>query len=103
MLLLIAALILGAMVAFNFNATPGVITAFFALALLLGLTMTLPISLPSVGSMRKIESDREVSTKTAPESSAAETAAGSAVRPKRLIVCELGSRTASSCVTVFTP
>jgi NAD(P) transhydrogenase subunit beta len=43
MLLLIAALILGAMVAFNFNATPGVITAFFALALLLGLTMTLPI------------------------------------------------------------
>jgi H+-translocating NAD(P) transhydrogenase subunit beta len=43
MLLLIAALVLGAMVAFNFNATPGVITAFFALALLLGLTMTLPI------------------------------------------------------------
>jgi NAD(P) transhydrogenase subunit beta len=43
MLLLIAALILGAMVAFNFNTTPGVITAFFALALLLGLTMTLPI------------------------------------------------------------
>jgi H+-translocating NAD(P) transhydrogenase subunit beta len=43
MLLLIAALVLGAMVAFNLNATPGVITAFFALALLLGLTMTLPI------------------------------------------------------------
>jgi NAD(P) transhydrogenase subunit beta len=43
MLLLIAALVLGAMVAFNFNATPPVITAFFALALLLGLTMTLPI------------------------------------------------------------
>ena len=43
MLLLVAALVLGAMVAFNFNATPGVITAFFALALLLGLTMTLPI------------------------------------------------------------
>ena len=43
MLLLLAALILGAMVAFNFNATPPVITAFFALALLLGLTMTLPI------------------------------------------------------------
>src|SRR3569833_2585653 len=43
MLLLIAALVLGAMVAFNFNATPAVITAFFALALLLGLTMTLPI------------------------------------------------------------
>jgi NAD(P) transhydrogenase subunit beta len=43
MLLLVAALVLGAMVAFNFNATPGIITAFFALALLLGLTMTLPI------------------------------------------------------------
>jgi H+-translocating NAD(P) transhydrogenase subunit beta len=43
MLLLIAALVLGAMVAFGLHATPGVITAFFALALLLGLTMTLPI------------------------------------------------------------
>src|SRR6201995_2217108 len=43
MLLLVAALVLGAMVAFGLNATPGVITAFFALALLLGLTMTLPI------------------------------------------------------------
>ena len=43
MLLLIAALVLGAMVAFNFNASPPVVTAFFALALLLGLTMTLPI------------------------------------------------------------
>jgi H+-translocating NAD(P) transhydrogenase subunit beta len=43
LLLLAAALVLGAMVAFNFNATPAVITAFFALALLLGLTMTLPI------------------------------------------------------------
>jgi NAD(P) transhydrogenase subunit beta len=43
LLLLAAALVLGAMVAFNFNATPTVITAFFALALLLGLTMTLPI------------------------------------------------------------
>lgn len=43
MLLLLAALVLGAMVAFGLNATPGVITAFFALALLLGLTMTLPI------------------------------------------------------------
>jgi NAD(P) transhydrogenase subunit beta len=43
LLLLAAALILGAIVAFNFNATPPVITAFFALALLLGLTMTLPI------------------------------------------------------------
>jgi NAD(P) transhydrogenase subunit beta len=43
LVLLAAALVLGAMVAFNFNATPAVITAFFALALLLGLTMTLPI------------------------------------------------------------
>jgi NAD(P) transhydrogenase subunit beta len=43
LVLLAAALLLGAMVAFNFNATPAVITAFFALALLLGLTMTLPI------------------------------------------------------------
>ncbi len=43
LLLLLAALVLGAMVAFGLNATPGVITAFFALALLLGLTMTLPI------------------------------------------------------------
>jgi len=43
LLLLAAALILGAIVAFGLNATPPVITAFFALALLLGLTMTLPI------------------------------------------------------------
>jgi NAD(P) transhydrogenase subunit beta len=43
LLLLAAALVLGAMVAFGLNATPPVITAFFALALLLGLTMTLPI------------------------------------------------------------
>jgi H+-translocating NAD(P) transhydrogenase subunit beta len=43
LLLLAAALILGAMVAFGFNATPPIVTAFFALALLLGLTMTLPI------------------------------------------------------------
>jgi NAD(P) transhydrogenase subunit beta len=43
LLLLAAALILGAMVAFGLNATPPAITAFFALALLLGLTMTLPI------------------------------------------------------------
>jgi len=41
--LLAVALILGAMVAFGFNATPPIVTAFFALALLLGLTMTLPI------------------------------------------------------------
>jgi NAD(P) transhydrogenase subunit beta len=43
LLLLAAALILGALVAFNILATPAVITAFFAVALLLGLTMTLPI------------------------------------------------------------
>jgi NAD(P) transhydrogenase subunit beta len=43
LLLLAVALVLGAMVAFSFNATAPVITAFFALALLLGLTMTLPI------------------------------------------------------------
>jgi NAD(P) transhydrogenase subunit beta len=43
LLLLGAALVLGALVAFNFNATAPVVTAFFVLALLLGLTMTLPI------------------------------------------------------------
>src|SRR5256885_10641785 len=43
LLLLAAALVLGAMVAFGLNATPPVITAFFALALLLGVAMTLPI------------------------------------------------------------
>jgi NAD(P) transhydrogenase subunit beta len=43
LLLLAITLILGAMVAFNSNASPTIITAFFALALLLGLTMTLPI------------------------------------------------------------
>jgi NAD(P) transhydrogenase subunit beta len=43
MILLAAALVLGAMVAFNFNASPMIITIFFAMALLLGLTMTLPI------------------------------------------------------------
>jgi NAD(P) transhydrogenase subunit beta len=43
LLLLAAALVLGALVAFNFEATPPIVTAFFALALLLGLTMTLPI------------------------------------------------------------
>jgi NAD(P) transhydrogenase subunit beta len=41
--LLAAALVLGAMVAFNLNSSPAVITTFFGLALLLGLTMTLPI------------------------------------------------------------
>jgi len=43
LVLLAAALVLGGMVAFGLSATPPVITAFFALALLLGLTMTLPI------------------------------------------------------------
>ena len=43
LLILGAALVLGGLVAFNFNATAPVVTAFFALALLLGLTMTLPI------------------------------------------------------------
>jgi NAD(P) transhydrogenase subunit beta len=43
LLLLAVTLALGALVAFGFNTTPPVITAFFALALLLGLTMTLPI------------------------------------------------------------
>src|ERR1700737_3986515 len=43
LLLLAVALVLGAMVAFGFNAPPPGIPAFFALALLLGLTMTLPI------------------------------------------------------------
>lgn len=43
LLLLAAALVLGALVAFGINATAPVVTAFFVLALLLGLTMTLPI------------------------------------------------------------
>jgi H+-translocating NAD(P) transhydrogenase subunit beta len=43
LVLLAVALVLGAMVAFNINATAPIVTAFFALALLLGLTMTLPI------------------------------------------------------------
>lgn len=43
LLLLAAAAVLGGLVAFNFNATAPVVTAFFVLALLLGLTMTLPI------------------------------------------------------------
>src|SRR3569833_544719 len=41
-LLLIAALVLGALVALHVNDSPGAVTAFFVLALLLGLTMTLP-------------------------------------------------------------
>jgi NAD(P) transhydrogenase subunit beta len=43
MILLAAALVVGAMVAFSVSANPMIITIFFALALLLGLTMTLPI------------------------------------------------------------
>ena len=43
LILLAAALVLGGMVAFNLDATAPVVTAFFVLALLLGLTMTLPI------------------------------------------------------------
>jgi proton-translocating NAD(P)+ transhydrogenase subunit beta len=43
LILLAAALILGALVAFNINASPVIVTTFFGLALLLGLTMTLPI------------------------------------------------------------
>ena len=43
LLLLLVALVLGGMVALHLNASPAVISAFFAVALLLGLTMTLPI------------------------------------------------------------
>ena len=43
MLLLVAALLLGGLVALHINASPAVVTAFFVLALILGLTMTLPI------------------------------------------------------------
>jgi len=43
LLVLIATLVLGALVAFHVNSSPGAVTAFFVLALLLGLTMTLPI------------------------------------------------------------
>jgi H+-translocating NAD(P) transhydrogenase subunit beta len=43
LLLLAAALVLGALVAANLNATAAVVTGLFVLALLLGLTMTLPI------------------------------------------------------------
>jgi NAD(P) transhydrogenase subunit beta len=41
--ILAAALVLGAMVAAHFNASPTVVTGFFVLALVLGITMTLPI------------------------------------------------------------
>ena len=43
MLLLVAALVLGGLVALHINASPAIVTAFFVLALILGLTMTLPI------------------------------------------------------------
>jgi H+-translocating NAD(P) transhydrogenase subunit beta len=43
LLLLIATVVLGALVALHVNTSPGAVTAFFLLALLLGLTMTLPI------------------------------------------------------------
>ena len=43
LLFLIVALGLGVLIAAHINATPGVVTAMFVLALILGLTMTLPI------------------------------------------------------------
>jgi NAD(P) transhydrogenase subunit beta len=43
LLLLAAALVLGGMVAAHLNASPAVVTGFFVLALVLGVTMTLPI------------------------------------------------------------
>src|SRR5277367_36038 len=43
LLLLVATLLLGGLVALHINASPPVVTAFFVLALILGLTMTLPI------------------------------------------------------------
>jgi len=43
LLVLAAALVLGAMVAAHLNASPAVVTGFFVLALVLGVTMTLPI------------------------------------------------------------
>jgi H+-translocating NAD(P) transhydrogenase subunit beta len=43
LLLLVATLVLGGLVALHINASPAVVTAFFVLALVLGLTMTLPI------------------------------------------------------------
>jgi H+-translocating NAD(P) transhydrogenase subunit beta len=41
--LLAATLVLGGMVAVHFNASPAIVTSFFVLALVLGVTMTLPI------------------------------------------------------------
>jgi H+-translocating NAD(P) transhydrogenase subunit beta len=43
LLLLAATLVLGALVAAHLNASPAVVSSFFVLALVLGLTMTLPI------------------------------------------------------------
>ncbi len=43
LIVLAAALVLGGMVATHFNASPAVVTGFFVLALVLGVTMTLPI------------------------------------------------------------
>jgi NAD(P) transhydrogenase subunit beta len=43
LVVLAAALVLGALVASQVNASPAVVTGFFVLALILGLTMTLPI------------------------------------------------------------
>ncbi len=42
-LILIGALVLGGMVALQLHASPAIVTAFFVLALVLGVTMTLPI------------------------------------------------------------
>jgi NAD(P) transhydrogenase subunit beta len=43
LLMLVATVVLGGLVALHINTSPGVVTAFFVLALLLGLLMTLPI------------------------------------------------------------
>jgi NAD(P) transhydrogenase subunit beta len=42
-LILIGALVMGGLVALQLNASPALVTAFFVLALILGVTMTLPI------------------------------------------------------------
>jgi H+-translocating NAD(P) transhydrogenase subunit beta len=42
-LILVVTLILGGLVAMQMNASPAIVTAFFVLALILGVTMTLPI------------------------------------------------------------
>ncbi|HYK25046.1 MAG TPA: NAD(P)(+) transhydrogenase (Re/Si-specific) subunit beta [Steroidobacteraceae bacterium] len=43
LLILVAAVVLGALVASHFDSAPAVVTSFFVLALILGVTMTLPI------------------------------------------------------------